>query len=177
MGTNYDTTYKTNHLDASLLEFFLLLGKCSQFRRADRSEISRVREENGPAVADPLMEVNFAESGLGPEVGGYKQAQSATIEICTFPSEEDLPIDPRRRRGCSGAFVARNRRRDGCGIETLEAKATRDNGAALGAALRARKPVRERIDAMLEVVVIITCRLSTNLSPYRTMRLEERRRN
>ncbi len=55
-------------LDAALAEFALDAGHCAQLGGADGREILRVREENSPAVADPLMEIDGAGSGFGGEV-------------------------------------------------------------------------------------------------------------
>ena len=64
-------THKTNHLDASLFKLILQLGEGTQLGGADGREVSGVGEENGPAVADELVEVDLAMGGKGLEVGSY----------------------------------------------------------------------------------------------------------
>lgn len=61
--------YKTNHLNIPLLKFVLELSKSTEFGRANRGEIGRVREKDGPAIPDELVEVNLAMCGLSIEVG------------------------------------------------------------------------------------------------------------
>jgi|tagenome__1003787_1003787.scaffolds.fasta_scaffold9828182_1 hypothetical protein len=64
-------THQSNHLYPALLEFILQLGKGTKLGRADRGEIGWVREEDGPAVADKLVEVNLTLCGQSLEVGCY----------------------------------------------------------------------------------------------------------
>lgn len=65
-------TYKTNQLDATLCEFGLEFGECTQLSGAYWGVILWVREENDPLVADELVEVNVAIGGLSLEVGGFR---------------------------------------------------------------------------------------------------------
>jgi hypothetical protein len=46
------------------------LGHVAEFGRADRREILRMREEDGPAVADPLVEIDRPLRRFGGEVRG-----------------------------------------------------------------------------------------------------------
>lgn len=62
-------THEANHFDTSLLEFTLHLGKGTELGRADGGEVGRVGEEDGPGVAEELVEVDLAMSGQGLEVG------------------------------------------------------------------------------------------------------------
>ena len=55
-------------LAVALGELVVQAGHRAQFGGAHRGEILRVRTEDGPAVADPLMEVDGALGGLGGEV-------------------------------------------------------------------------------------------------------------
>ena len=71
-------TYKTNHLDIALLEFILQGSKGTKLRGANRREVRGVGEEDGPAVADELVEVNVAMCGLGCEIRGYNKIVSIT---------------------------------------------------------------------------------------------------
>ena len=41
----------------------------AQFGRANRREVLGVREQNRPAVADPLVKMDGALRGLGREIG------------------------------------------------------------------------------------------------------------
>lgn len=74
-------TYKTNHLHVALLELILELGKGTQLRGANGREVSRVREQNGPAVADELVEVNVAVGRLRIEVGSCSGSVSLSILV------------------------------------------------------------------------------------------------
>lgn len=62
---------QTNQLDAALGELGLQLGKGAQLGGAHGREVLRVGEEDDPAVADKLVEVNGALGGFGLEVGGF----------------------------------------------------------------------------------------------------------
>ena len=64
-------TYKSNHFNAALSKFTRQLCECTEFSCADRCEIGRVGEKDGPAVVDPLVEVNLALGSCSLEVGGY----------------------------------------------------------------------------------------------------------
>ena len=70
--------YKTNHLDIALLKFVLQGSKGTKLRGANRCEVRGVGEEDGPAVADELVEVNVAMCGLGCEIRGYNKIVSIT---------------------------------------------------------------------------------------------------
>src|SRR2546427_6533101 len=60
-----------DRLHAPLVELRLEPGHVAELSRADRREVTRVREENGPAVADPVVKadrpsvVTAAKSGPG----------------------------------------------------------------------------------------------------------------
>lgn len=64
-------TDQANHLHTALLELALHLRKGTKLGSADWSEIGRVGEEDGPAIADKLVEVDLALGGQSLEVGGY----------------------------------------------------------------------------------------------------------
>ena len=61
---------QTNELDIAFIELGLQFRKGAEFRCADGCEVRWVREENGPFVADPLMEIYVALGRFGFEVGG-----------------------------------------------------------------------------------------------------------
>jgi hypothetical protein len=52
-------------------KFRLESGHVAKFRRTDWREIFRVRKQDGPAVADPLVELNRPLRGFGYEIGGF----------------------------------------------------------------------------------------------------------
>src|SRR5437588_3468887 len=60
---------QADDLAIPLLEFGLQPGHVTQFRGAHRGEVLGVREQDGPAVADPLVEVDPALRSLGGEIG------------------------------------------------------------------------------------------------------------
>lgn len=60
--------YQADHLDAACVKLILELCKGTQFCRAHWGKVGGVREENGPAVADEVMEVNVAVSRLCLEI-------------------------------------------------------------------------------------------------------------
>lgn len=62
-------THQSDHLDTSLVELRLQPGECAQLRSANRGEIGRVGEEDGPVVADKLVEVDLSMGSQGLEVG------------------------------------------------------------------------------------------------------------
>lgn len=66
-------TNQTNHFDTALLKLALHLRKGTQLGGANRSEIGRVGEEDGPAVADELVEVNLALGSQSLKVGSYRR--------------------------------------------------------------------------------------------------------
>lgn len=61
---------QTDQFGATLGEFWLKLGECTELGRADWSVILWVREEDDPAVADEVMEVDRASRCLSVEVWG-----------------------------------------------------------------------------------------------------------
>jgi hypothetical protein len=54
----------------TLLEVGLQARHVAELGRADGREVLRMREENGPVIADPIVEVDFAFRGVGAEVWG-----------------------------------------------------------------------------------------------------------
>jgi hypothetical protein len=62
-------TYKANHLDAPRIELVLELRERAELGRADGCKVGRVGEQDGPAVADELVEVDLALRRQGLEVG------------------------------------------------------------------------------------------------------------
>ena len=70
------STLQPHQLDAALVEFRLQLGQRAEFGGADRGEILRMREQQRPAVADPVMELDLAFGGFGLEIRGH----SANLE-------------------------------------------------------------------------------------------------
>ena len=64
-----NATHQAYQFHAPLVKFPLQPCERPQLRGAHGSKICRVREENGPLIADPLMKVNLAMGGLSPEIG------------------------------------------------------------------------------------------------------------
>ena len=61
----FDTiTRQADDLHAALFEFRLQLRHITELGRADRGEILRMRENDRPAVADPIMELDRAVGRL-----------------------------------------------------------------------------------------------------------------
>jgi hypothetical protein len=54
---------ESNNFTISHVKFRLEQGHIAQFGGAHRSEIFRMRKHDGPAVADPLVKVNFTLCG------------------------------------------------------------------------------------------------------------------
>src|SRR5690606_36718146 len=59
-----------DHLDAALGELVGQIGGVAQLGGADRGEVGGVREEDAPAVAEPLVEADAAFAGVLLEIGG-----------------------------------------------------------------------------------------------------------
>jgi hypothetical protein len=57
--------------DAALVEFGLKLCQGTEFSGADRGKILRVREQQRPAIADPVMELDLAVGSFGLEIRGH----------------------------------------------------------------------------------------------------------
>ncbi|MCY1350079.1 hypothetical protein D9M69_363020 [compost metagenome] len=62
---------KAHHLGVALVELGLEPGHVAQLGGADRGEVLRVGEQDGPLVADPLVEVEGAFGGFCGEIGGF----------------------------------------------------------------------------------------------------------
>lgn len=114
-------THQSNHLDTALLKFTLHLSEGAQLGRANGGEVGRVGEEDGPAVADELVEVNLALGGQRLEVGGYRNVVSIISTAGVFS------IDPYRLTPDAGAAVpGKVRQRSGERLAELEAAEPRD---------------------------------------------------
>src|SRR5579863_4504146 len=62
---------QSDQLDAALVEFRLQFGERAELGGADRGKILRMREQQRPTVADPVVEPNFAIGGFGFEIRGF----------------------------------------------------------------------------------------------------------
>ena len=60
---------EADDLDVALVELRLDAGHVAELCGADRGEVTRVREQHGPGVADPFVEPHRAVRGLGREIG------------------------------------------------------------------------------------------------------------
>lgn len=63
---------QTDQLDSTSSELGLELGKSAQLSGADGGEVIGVREKNGPAVANVVMEGDGTVGGVSVEVGGSR---------------------------------------------------------------------------------------------------------
>ena len=72
---------EANQLDAALGELGFQLRKCAEFGRANRGVVFGVGEEDDPVVANELMEVDGAGSGVGLEVRGNRAKTKSTTCI------------------------------------------------------------------------------------------------
>src|SRR6266498_3650095 len=54
---------QSHHLHISPIKLRLNFSHVTEFRRADRSEVLRVREKNGPRITDPIVETDSALGG------------------------------------------------------------------------------------------------------------------
>lgn len=72
-----ECTYESNHLNTALSKFALQLCECAKLSCADRGEIGGVGEKDGPAVANPLVEVDLALGSRSLEVGGYNYVSNS----------------------------------------------------------------------------------------------------
>ena len=75
---------QTKELDAALGELGLEAGELAELGGADRGVVLGVGEEDEPLVADELVEVDRAASGLSLEVGG-NGAQTKTLRCLLAP--------------------------------------------------------------------------------------------
>ena len=72
---------QADQLDVALCEFGLEFCEGAQLGGADGGVIFRVREENGPGIADEFVEVNGAIGGVGLEVGRGGAEAEALVEF------------------------------------------------------------------------------------------------
>ena len=99
-----DPTYQTYELHASLIELRLHLRERAQLRRTHGSKVGRVREQNGPFVADPLMKINVALGGFGGEVGrGAAEAEARLLLFGGGGCERAAGELMGEERRCAGA--------------------------------------------------------------------------
>src|SRR6516225_4399694 len=59
---------QTDNSNAALVKVRFDLGHVTKFGGAYRREILRMGEQHGPGIADPVVEANFAFSGLRLEI-------------------------------------------------------------------------------------------------------------
>ena len=118
-------THQTEHLDPALVELGLQLRERAELGRAHGREVRGVREEDRPAVPEPLVEVNVPLVRLRLEVGGWVGVRHDVH----FNFACRVPMDPRRRRGCSAGTWTKRRKTgaaDRCGAIPGRAAARRE---------------------------------------------------
>jgi len=62
---------EADDLGSALGELAFEAGHGAEFGGADGGEVLGVGEEDGPVVADPLVELDGAVGGVGRKVGGF----------------------------------------------------------------------------------------------------------
>ena len=65
---------QAHQLDAALVEFRLQLCESAELGGAHRREVLRVREQERPAVADPVVELDFSLGGSASKSGATRQS-------------------------------------------------------------------------------------------------------
>ena len=93
---------QTDYFGVAFVEFGLQLRQISELGGAHRSEILRVRKQDRPAVAYPIVKADLAFRGLGGEIGNLvtnSQAHcSAPLHSCDEQHSPKRPLaDPHRR--------------------------------------------------------------------------------
>src|SRR5882724_11197051 len=78
---------ESHQLDAALVEFRLKLGQGAKLGGRHRSEILRVREQQCPAVADPVMEFELAVGRFSLEIRGNTAKLQSHIYLLLFTDE------------------------------------------------------------------------------------------
>lgn len=82
---------QSNQFDATLGELWLKFRKGTQFSCANRCVIFRVREEDYPAVADEIVEVDGPIGGVCVEIGcNATQAQSREMLVVQDTHENQM---------------------------------------------------------------------------------------
>ena len=79
-----------DQLDAALVEFRLQLGERAEFGGADRGEILRMREQQRPAVADPVVELDLALGGFGLEIRGHGANLKSHVDLMSFKLQDEF---------------------------------------------------------------------------------------
>ena len=78
-------------LAVACCEFIGQRGNGAQLGGADRGEVLRMRKEQRPAVADPIVEADLARGGVGSEIGsgvietqchGHTPCDAASAVLC-----------------------------------------------------------------------------------------------
>ena len=81
---------ETDQLDTTLGELWLELGESSKLGGADWSVILWVREKDSPFVANELVEVNWAVSGISLEVWGNGAKTKTVMMVMSVESSERI---------------------------------------------------------------------------------------
>lgn len=84
------SSYQANHLDIPLLKLIFQFGECTELRRTDWGEVGRVREQDRPFPAKPLVKVYVSLSSLCGEVRCFRPESKAwLLGGCCEESFED----------------------------------------------------------------------------------------
>ena len=76
---------QAHQLDAALVEFRLQLCESAEFGSANEREVLRVREQEGPAIADPVVEFDCSFGGLGfGNRGQLRQSEVPWFDLILF---------------------------------------------------------------------------------------------
>lgn len=76
---------QTDQFDTSLGELGLKLCKSAQFGGADWCIILRVRNQDGPLIANPFVEIDWSCCSFRIEIGG-DGAQAKSARLVRFPA-------------------------------------------------------------------------------------------
>lgn len=77
---------QTNQLDASFGEFGFELRECAELGRANWGIIFGMREQDGPVIVNPFMEVDRACRGFRFEIGGNGTQAKSAHNVKTWPT-------------------------------------------------------------------------------------------
>src|SRR5262249_26304887 len=101
---------QSDDLDTALVELGFDLGHIAQLGRADGRKVFRVREEHGPALANPLVKTNLSFRRFGFEIGRDVVDSKAHTSPPSFGNGKDkksIALSQWRSRSASGRWRQR----------------------------------------------------------------------